>query len=106
MRDLYYDCIALGIALAVILATPLGTVVAQDSNRLAATFNERFPVEATPTPPPLEIPELKKEHGVTKRAAKVTRQRVAVAPRSLLKAGTKVLPGDHKFWVKEPTPTK
>ena len=106
MRDPCHDCVAVSIGLAAILAIPLGTAFAQDSNRLAATFNERFPAEATPTPPPLEVPEVKKEHGVTKRAAKVIRQRVAAAPRSSLNAGAKVLPGDRKFWVKEPIPTK
>jgi hypothetical protein len=49
------------IALALMLAAPFGTTFAQDSNKLAATFNERFPVEETSTPPPLEIPEVKKE---------------------------------------------
>jgi hypothetical protein len=44
MRDLCYDCVAVSVALAVI-ATPLGPAFARDSNRLAATFNERFPVE-------------------------------------------------------------
>jgi hypothetical protein len=98
-----YDCVPVSIALAVILVSPVGTALAQNSNRLAATFNERFPVEATPTLPPLdEIPEVKKEHRVTKRAAKVIRPRVAVAPN----AGTKVLPDDRKFWVKEPALTK
>jgi hypothetical protein len=63
---------------------------------------------ATSTPPPLdEIPEVKKEHSVTKRAAQGhTAARLAVAPRSFLNTGTKMLPGDRKFWVKEPTPTK
>ena len=106
MRHPFYDCVAVSIALAGMLATPLGTAFAQDSNRLAATFNERFPVEETSTPPPLDIPEVKKEQSVTKRAAKGVRPRVAVAPRSFLNAGTKVLPGDRKFWVKEPTLTK
>jgi hypothetical protein len=103
MRDLCYDCVAVSVALAVI-ATPLGPAFARDSNRLAATFNERFPVEE-PTPPPLEIPEVKKEHGVTKRVAKVRRQRVAAAPRTF-NADAKMLPGNRKFWVKEPTATK
>jgi hypothetical protein len=94
MRQMCYDCVPVSIALAVILVSPVGTALAQNSNRLATTFNERFPVEATPTLPPLdEIPEVKKEHRVTKRAAKVIRPRVAVAPN----AGTKVLPDDRKF---------
>ena len=45
-------------------------------------------------PPPLdEIPEVKKEHSVNKRA--VIRPRIAVAPN----AGAKMLPGDRKLWV-------
>ena len=106
MRHPFYDCVAVSIALAGILATPLGTAFAQDSNRLVATFNERFPVEETSTPPPLDIPEAKEEHSVTKRAAKVTRPRVAAAPRAFLNAGTRMLPGNRKFWVKEPIATK
>jgi hypothetical protein len=106
MRDLYYDCLPVSVALAVILATPIGTAFAQDSNRLAATFNERFPVEETSPPPPLDIPEVKEERSVTKRAANVVRPRVAAAPRSFLNAGTKMLPSNRKFWVKEPTATK
>ena len=106
MRDRCYNCSPVGITLAAILATPLGTAFAQDSNRLAATFNERFPVEETATPPPLDIPEVNEKGSVTKPAAKVIRPRVAAAPRSSLNAGTKMLPGDRKFWVKEPTPTK
>jgi hypothetical protein len=84
------------IALALMLAAPFGTAFAQDSNKLAATFNERFPVEKTSTPPPLEIPEVKKEikkkikeeHSVTTtRAAKVKRPR-GLVPRSFLNAQT------------------
>jgi hypothetical protein len=101
MRNLCCDCVPASIVLAVILATPMGAAFAQDSKRLAATFNERFPAEATSTPPPLdEVPEAKKEHSVVKPAPKVIRPRVAVA------GGAKVPPGDRKFWVKEPTPAK
>jgi hypothetical protein len=102
MRGPSHDCVPVSIALALMFAAPLGTAFAQDSNKLGATFNERFPVEETSTPPPLEIPEVKKKHSVaTPRAAKVKRPRVVVVPRSLLNAGTNVLPGDHKFFVKE-----
>jgi hypothetical protein len=80
-------------------AAPLGSAFAQDSNKLAATFNERFPVEETSTPPALESPEVKKEHSITTRAAKVKRPRVVVVPRTLL-------PGDRTFFVKEAAPTK
>ncbi len=106
MRGPCYDCVPVSIALALMLAAPFGTAFAQDSNKLAATFNERFPVEETSTPPPLEIPEvkkeikkkIKKEHSVTTtRAAKVKRPRVVVVPRSFLNAGTNVRPGDRKF---------
>jgi hypothetical protein len=107
MRYRCYDCIPVSMALAVILATPLGSAFAQNSNRLAATFDERFSVEATSTPPALDdIPEVKKEHSVTKRAAKIIRPRAAVPPHSSLNAGTNMLLGDRTFWFKEPTPTK
>ena len=100
------------IAVALMLAAPLGSASAQDSKKLAATFNERFPVEETSTPPPLEtpevnkgdrvppleIPEVKKKDSVrTTRAAKVKRPRVVVVPRSFLNAGTNAVPGDRKF---------
>jgi hypothetical protein len=107
MRGPCYDCVPASIAFALMLAAPLGTAFAQDSNKLAATFNERFPVEETSTPPPLEIPEVKKKHSVTTtHAAKVKRPRVAVVPRSLHNAGANVLLGDRKFFVKEAAPTK
>ena len=44
MRGPCYDCVPVSIALALMLAAPFGTAFAQDSNKLAATFNERFPV--------------------------------------------------------------
>jgi hypothetical protein len=74
------------------LATPLGAF-AQDSEELAATFNERFPADQTSTQPSLEIPKVKKERRVTTtttRAVTVKRPRshVVVAPRSFLNAGT------------------
>ena len=100
MRGSCYDCVPVSIALALMLAASVGTAFAQDSNKLAATFNERFPVEETSTQPPLESPEVKKEHNVTTtRAAKVKRRRVVVVPRTLL-------PGDREFFVKEAAPTK
>ena len=100
MRGPCYDCVPVSIALALMLAASFGTAFAQDSNKLAATFNERFPVEETSTQPPLESPEVKKEHNVTTtRAAKVKRPRIVVVPRTLL-------PGDRKFFVKEAAATK
>jgi hypothetical protein len=75
MRDLCSGYVPASIVLAVILATPMGAAFAQDSKRLAATFDERFPAEATSTPPPLdEIPEVTKEHSVIKHAPKVIRR--------------------------------
>jgi len=98
MRGPGYDCVPVSIDLAMMLTAPFSAVLAQDSNRLAATFNERFPVGETSTPPPLEIPEVKKEHSVTTtRPPKVKRARVVVVPRSFLNAGTNVVPGDRKF---------
>ena len=100
MRGPCYDCVPVSIALALMLAASVGTAFAQDSNKLAATFNEGFPVEETSTQPPLESPEVKKEHNVTTtRAAKVKRPRVVVVSRTLL-------PGDRKLFVKEAAPTK
>jgi len=63
MRGPCYDCVPVSIALALVLAPPLGTAFAQDSNKLAATFNERFPVEETSTPPPSRDPG--KQEGTT-----------------------------------------
>jgi hypothetical protein len=126
MRGRCYGCVPVSIAVALMLAAPLGTAFAQDAKKLAATFNERFPVEETSTPPPLEtpevnkgdrlppletpelnkrdrvrpleIPEVKKKHSVrTTRAAKEKRPRIVVVPRSFLNAGTNVVPGDRKF---------
>jgi hypothetical protein len=45
-----YHRILAATALALILVAPLGAF-AQGGNKLAATFNERYPVEETPTPP-------------------------------------------------------
>jgi|SRR5262245_38739675 len=112
MRGPCYDCVPVSIALALMLAAAPGTAFAQDSNKLAATFNERFPVEETSTPPAPESPGVKKEHRVTTRAtkvkrprvgvtttraAKVKRPRVVVVPRSFLDGGTEVQRGERKF---------
>ena len=45
MRRPWYDCVVASIALALMLAVPVGAAFAQDSNKLAATFNERFPAD-------------------------------------------------------------
>ena len=42
MRAPCYDRVPFSIALALMLVGPLGTAFAQDSNKLAATFDERF----------------------------------------------------------------
>src|SRR5438876_9156169 len=101
MRSPRYDRILASTALSLMLATPLGAF-AQDSEELAATFDERFPADQTSTQPSLEIPKVKKERRVTTtttRAVTVKRPRshVVVAPRSFLNAGTKLLPGERKF---------
>ena len=101
MRSPRYDRILASTALSLMLATPLGAF-AQDSEELAATFNERFPADQTSTQPSLEIPKVKKERRVTTtttRAVTVKRPRshVVVAPRSFLNAGAKLLPGERKF---------
>src|SRR5262245_27073820 len=94
------------------LVAPVGIAFAQHSNKLAATFNERFPVEEGSPPPSLEIPEVKREDRVpplevpqikkkrsvrTTRAGKMKGTRLVVVPRSFLNAGTSVVPGDRKF---------
>src|SRR5258708_25458534 len=91
MRSPRYDRILASTALSLMLATPLGAF-AQDSEELAATFNERFPADQTSTQPYLEIQKVKKERRVTTtttRAVTVKRPRshVVVAPRSFLNAG-------------------
>jgi hypothetical protein len=100
MRSPHYDRILACMALALMLAAPLGAF-AQDSNKPAATFNERFPADQTSTQPPVEIPEAKKEQNVTTTTRLVStkrpRSRVIVVPRSFLDAGTEVLPGERKF---------
>jgi hypothetical protein len=100
MRGPNYDRILACMALALMLAAPLGAF-AQDSNKPAATFNERFPADQTSTQPPVEIPETKKEQNVTTTTRLVStkrpRSRVIVVPRSFLDAGTEVLPGERKF---------
>ena len=82
------------------LATPLGAF-AQDSEELAATFNERFPAEQTSTQRSPEIPEVKRAQTVapTTGAVRVKRpqSRVVVVPRSFLNSGSKILPGERKF---------
>jgi hypothetical protein len=87
-------------ALALILAAPLGAF-AQDSNKLAATFDERYPAEQTPAPIPPATATANIEQNVTPtaRVASVNRprSRVVVVPRSFLDAGTEVLPGQRKF---------
>jgi hypothetical protein len=100
-----FSGLTIGIAaLALLLAAPLGAF-AQGSNKLAATFNERYPAEEAPTQtPPAAAPETataKQEPNATK-ATRVTganrpRSRVVVVPRSFLVAGTEVLPGERKF---------
>jgi hypothetical protein len=100
MRGPRYDRILASAALSLMLAAPLGAF-AQDSNELAATFNERFPADQTSTQTRPAAPEIKKEQNVTTTtrvvSAKRQRSRVVVVPRSFLNAGTKLLPGERKF---------
>jgi hypothetical protein len=100
-----YDRILASTALALMLAAPLGAFAQdsnkQDSNKLAATFTERYPAEQTSTQTPPETAKAKKEQNVTKTtrvaSANRPRSRVVVVPRSFLDAGTEVLPGERKF---------
>jgi hypothetical protein len=84
---------------SLVLAVPLGAL-AQDSNETAATFNERFSIEQTSTPPSAEVPEANKERSATTTTrvvgAKRPRSRVVVAPRSFLDAGREVPPRERK----------
>jgi hypothetical protein len=94
-----HDRILASTALSLMLAVPLGAL-AQDSNEAAATFNERFSVEQTSTPPSAEVPQVKKERRVTTATRVVStkrpRSRVVVAPRSFLDAGREVPPRERK----------
>src|SRR5258708_12575930 len=101
MRSPRYDRILASTALSLMLATPLGAF-AQDSEELAATFNERFPADQTSTQPSLEIPKVKKERRVTTtttRAVTVKRPRshAPVAPPSLPTSATTLPPVPHTF---------
>jgi hypothetical protein len=97
MRAPRHDRILASTALSLVLAVPLGAL-AQDSNETAATFNERFSIEQTSTPPAPEVSEAKRERSVSTRvvSAKRPRSRVVVAPRSFLDAGREVSPRERK----------
>jgi hypothetical protein len=99
MRGLRHARILASTALSLMLAVPL-SALAQDSNEAAATFNERFSIEQTSTPPSAEVPEAKKERSVTTTTRGVSanrpRSRVVVAPRSFLDAGREVPPRERK----------
>jgi hypothetical protein len=97
---LWLDRILASAALALVFAAPLAAF-AQDSNKLAATFTERFPAEQSSTPTPPGAAETRKEQNVARTTrvagANRPRSRVVVVPRSFLDAGTEVLPGERKF---------
>jgi hypothetical protein len=111
MSGLRHDRILASTILALILAAPIGAF-AQGPNKLADTFDERYPAEqAPPQPPaerddaqqnrPAEAAEPKRLQNITTTSrvasAKYPRSRVVVVPRSFLDAGTEVLPGERKF---------
>jgi hypothetical protein len=79
MRAPRHDRILASTALSLLLVAPLGAL-AQDSNEAAATFNERFSIEQTSTPPSAAVLEAEKERSVTRAkrvvAAKRPRSRV------------------------------
>jgi hypothetical protein len=83
-------------AFAFLLAAPLGAFA-------QATFNDRYPAEQSAAPAATEPPPAaaRAEQAVSRRtrvaAAKRTRSRVVVVPRSFLDAGTEVQPGERKF---------
>jgi hypothetical protein len=88
-------------ALVVILAAP--TTAFAQGNRIAATFDERYPAEmapettqATPEPRPAAAQPAVR---ATRRAAspRQATTRVLVVRRSFLDAGTDVQPGERKF---------
>jgi hypothetical protein len=99
MRGLRHDRIMASTALSLMLAVPPGAF-AQDSNEAAATFNERFSIEQTSTPPSPTVRKAEKERSVTTTtrvvSAKRPRWRVVVAPRSFLDAGREVPPRERK----------
>jgi hypothetical protein len=99
MRGPRQDRMLAGTVLSLMLAAPLGAF-AQDSNEAAATFDERFFIEQTSTPPAPEASEAKKERNVTTTARVVSaqrpRSRVVVGPRSFLDAGREVPPRERK----------
>jgi hypothetical protein len=99
MRAPRHDRVLARTVFSLVLAVPLGAS-AQDSNEAAATFNERFSIEQTSTPPAAEVPATEKARRVptTTRvvSAKRPRSRVVVAPRSFLDAGREVPPRERK----------
>src|SRR5882724_85632 len=88
-------------AFVLLVAAPLGAF-AQGSKKMAATFSERYPAEQSSTQPAAKPPTAQTEQSVSRpirvaAAAKRSRSRVVVVPRSYLDAGTEVLPGERKF---------
>jgi hypothetical protein len=100
MRVHSFDLLLASAAFALMLAAPL-SAFAQGANKMAATFEERYPAEQTPTQPAPQASEAKKVENVTATtrvaSAKRPRSRVVVVPRSFLDAGTEVRPGERKF---------
>jgi hypothetical protein len=99
MRVSRHDRMLASTALSLMLAAPLGAL-AQEPGETAATFNERFSLQQTTTPPSRQVPEAKKERSVRTNTrvvvAKRPRSRIVVAPRSFLNAGTEVSPRERK----------
>ncbi len=90
-----------GTALVLVLAAP--TTAFAQANRIAATFEERYPAEMTPettqaTPEPRPM-TAQRAVRATRRVASSRRAstRVLVVRRSFLDAGTDVQPGERKF---------
>jgi hypothetical protein len=103
--DRYNGNLALvSMAFALLLGAMPGAL-AQEASKPGATFNERFPVEQTPSPEQTithPAPETTRRTTVAKRhvrvaSAKRASSRIVVEPRSFLDAGTEVLPGECKF---------
>jgi hypothetical protein len=69
MRRPCYDCVLVSVALALMLAIPVGAAFGQDSNKLAATFNERFPADEISTPPLPTSPESRRNTALRRPSA-------------------------------------
>jgi hypothetical protein len=83
-----------GTTVVLMSGIPLNAL-AQD--KVAATFEERYPGEKSAAQPAPGAERQKVATPTRAAAPRRARSRVVVAPRSFLDAGTEVLPGERKF---------